>query len=355
VQTWFRQDDIRFTQRGHLGDALRHYESGARLQLNQVEKCVPELEAYTRCLERDLALPSGSVSTTVVASTLPAWAEPHFDSYPAFTVHLRGTKRWFIGPEVCRATLDSFVLGHDDFGLRRFFDGQLPDGMPDDALVVDVAPGSVLYMPSGVLHAVQSHEHSFSIAFDLIVPRWSDLVVRRLTEHLQRSARWRGFALGLGETATESQRQDARRELDSLLSELPAALAEVVSDPDEILLGALPRLMPPPRRRYRLGKEATIRMVAPEGRDDEGIHVHVDHPVAGASEIEITPELAPFCRWLLEGGRSFSETDALHASRGALQSNVRQLMLAFLETGGLEAVAPGADASRPATSEGAEE
>lgn len=343
LQTWLPQGDVRYTRTGALSDALADYGRGARLQFNRVELCVPALKASLDRIERDLTLPLGAVTATLVASTKGALAEPHFDNYPAFTIHLRGTKRWLVDAkrEACPNTLDSFVLGYSDVDrIRRFYDGELPTEMPADAEVVDMRPGSVLYMPRGVLHTVDSNEHALALAIDCVIPSWADVIGRDLTARLNRSVEWRGFALGLGPGADSQRRRAAREQLTLLLAELPRVIKQLQESPDEVLDTASPPLMPGPRRKYRLHPRAQTRLERRREHDEEVWCLFIEHTDHGPSEIEITPELAPFCRWVLEQKDGFLAVDAAYAAQGALQSNLRQLLVALLETGSIEAIEP---------------
>lgn len=339
VQTWFSDEDIRHTHWGRIDEARHHYDHGARLQLNQAENAIPELHELIGRLERDLGLPLGTASTTIIASPPGARAYPHFDSYPQFTVQLQGRKRWTMGPQLCPCSLHSHVLGDDDTRMRQFYDEPLPTVMPPDTVELEVTPGDVLYVPSGLAHAVESVDHAISIAFDLVVPRWTNLVTKRITDALERALPWRSFALGLGPTATASQRERAERTARELLADLRHRLARIVDDPQGLLDVAPTGLLPAASRRLELTPGVMAELSPPSGEAvGEGWRIRVEHPEQGASEIEVTESLVPLCRWLLDRRGPFSDVEALHSSRGALQANVRELLVALLETGALRVV-----------------
>lgn len=339
LQTWFPEGDIRHTHWGRHHEARRHYDGGARLQLNQAENCVPELYALMGALELDLGLPLHTVSTTVIASPPGARAEPHMDSYPQFTVQLGGRKRWRVGAQICPYSLHSFVLGEDDTPMHRFYGQALPARMAPDARELEVSPGDVLFMPSGQLHAVESVDHALSIAFDLVIPRWSELVTRWLSDELNRSLMWRSFALGLGSTAPGPRRRDAQATIARLLSGLPRHLAGMLEDPAQVLEAVGAGILPPASRWLERDPKVVLELCPPtRAARGEGWVLRGEHPREGRFEIELTTSLVRLCRWILARSDRFLDVEAYYASAGALEANVRQLLATLLDTGALRGI-----------------
>lgn len=338
MQTWFPADDIRYTHWGRHGSARAAYDEGARLQFNQAERWLPELYPLLGALERDLALPLDSASCTILATPPGARAVPHIDSYPQFTVQWIGDKRWSVGPEVCPYSLASIVMDENPEAARSFFDGDLPRGMTPDAAEHRVRPGDVLFVPSGVLHAVESLDHSISIAFDLVIPRWTEVITNELVAQLSRSERWRSFALGLGSTASAEQRGAAVAAAGALLAELPAAVARLQAEPERCLDAVRTSILRREWTHLAPAPAASLHLLAP-ALDRPQWTVEIDHPRHGRSEIEINDELVAASRWIVARRDPFTDVQALYAARGAHAANVGQLLQALVECHGLRPVA----------------
>jgi 50S ribosomal protein L16 3-hydroxylase len=323
-------DERRFGDLLRATDALERYERGAVLQFNAVERWVPRLTGILRGLELELGLALGTASCSLFASAIGGEVYAHFDADPAFSVQLSGSKRWFVAPqEHIENPLHNHVCGTPRGAISDYFDGPLPEQMPEGAQVVEMRPGSVLFIPRGYLHATKSHESSLSMTFDLHIPHWSQVLVRYLARRLNRSVAWRGHALG----TTSLDDGKALAELEGLLPELRAVMDELAGDPGAVLGDAEPRLLPGPPKRYRRAEGVPVELAEERSRWT----VRVDHPRLGRSEIAISPELAPLCRWMASIDREFVDRDALSHAGAAGSLDVGAVLSALIETGALEA------------------
>lgn len=84
-----------------------------------------------------------------------------------------------------------------------FFDscstaGGADEDHTDDVHVVDLAPGDVLYFPSGMWHCVETVEDSLSINFSISGLRWLDVMLPSVQSFLARNAGLRAKVVGLG-------------------------------------------------------------------------------------------------------------------------------------------------------------
>jgi hypothetical protein len=90
---------------------------------------------------------------------------------------------------------------------------------------VDVAPGTLLYVPRGTVHHTGAGEPSWSLNLSYSPATWLDLLQVGLRQRLAASPRWRGIVTGVGGDAAA---RDANR--------LPVLLAELrtlLDDPQE--------------------------------------------------------------------------------------------------------------------------
>ncbi|WP_437839889.1 JmjC domain-containing protein [Sorangium sp. So ce1153] len=339
VSVWY-PDDEALEQRTYgkllrAPDTIDYYERGALLQFNKVERWVYALEPVLRTLERELGIPSGAATCSLFASTVGGRVLPHFDTDPAFSVQLRGSKRWWVAPQTqVEQPLHNFVCGTPASLIGAYHDGPLPEGMPADAQEIEMRPGSVLFLPRGTLHATRSHADSLAVTFDLQFSSYAQGLAQLLSAELHRSPRFRRPLLG----------QRARAEdLDSLLAEARRVLDRLARDPAAILEVLDPPLLPGPRRRYRRG-EAAVDVRSRASGADPGWHVAVTDPRRGRAEIEVPPELVPLCRWIAAQRAPFEDRDLLANAAGLQRLDVQAIVEAFLESGALESNAAGAPA-----------
>ncbi|MEX1364196.1 MAG: hypothetical protein AB1Z98_13805, partial [Nannocystaceae bacterium] len=104
-------------------DALAHYDRGALLQFNKVERWVPRLVEILRGLELELELPVGTATCSLFASTVGGEVFTHLDADPAFSLQLSGSKRWFVGPqEHIDEPLHNHVCGTPAGPIAEYFD-----------------------------------------------------------------------------------------------------------------------------------------------------------------------------------------------------------------------------------------
>jgi hypothetical protein len=158
-------------------EARELYLAGFTLYLWNIESEV--FAPWTHALDAELGLPSGTVVTNAFVSRRSAGTAAHFDSQDLFVVQLVGEKRWRIAPnEDVRYPTRNHIAGmplHPDLEL------QAPRGMarklPDGARTIDLHPGSVMFVPRGTWHEVETlSEQSFHLVFQARVPTWSDLL-----------------------------------------------------------------------------------------------------------------------------------------------------------------------------------
>jgi 50S ribosomal protein L16 3-hydroxylase len=206
------------------------HRSGMALILNGVDRFLPLVADWLTELRLELGLPLECEPRSIVYAT-PAGAgnSPHFDANANFVVQLRGTKRWHLAPNhhVPHPT-DRWAMNETGLSaeLAGYVDAPLPTQMPTDTEVIDLEPGSVLFVPRGYWHATEADEETLAINFTFGQPTWADLVLVALRKRLLRDGEWRVLANDpsrVAEMLARLQSEVERLELPEVLEALDAA------------------------------------------------------------------------------------------------------------------------------------
>lgn len=120
------------------------YAEGYTIVLNGVERFVPEVRRLTNAIALDC-----DYETQVNLYATPPAAQgftPHFDDHDVLVLQLRGTKTWHVH-------LSTPIVVPERFRQReRAVDTALL-GIPER---LGLAPGDVLYLPRGLIHAAET-------------------------------------------------------------------------------------------------------------------------------------------------------------------------------------------------------
>ena len=260
------------------------HRNGMALILNGVERFLPVVAQWLTELRLELGLPLECEPRSIVYAT-PSGAgnSPHFDANANFVVQLRGTKRWHVAPNrhVPHPT-DRWAMNETGLSpeLAGYVEGPLPTQMPADTEVIDLKPGSVLFVPRGYWHATEADEDTLAINFTFGQPTWADLTLVALRKRLLKDPAWRDLANDPSRVA-------------EMLAGLQAQVERL--EPAEVL-GAL--------------DEAPLYLLVPEG------FLRVEDAKVLASlgaeefEIEVDESLHALLAWIGEQGSPFSTEDA---------------------------------------------
>jgi JmjC domain len=168
-------------------------------------------------------LPRGVEGRCIVyANPTSETVVPHFDANANFVVQLRGVKRWRLAPnDWVENPTDRYAINMKapPPTLAAYARSPAPTAMPADAQVVDLQPGSVLFVPRGMWHATESLQEALSLNFTFSQPCWADLVTAEIRRRLIRHPRWRALADGV-HAADFDARATASARLDELLDRL---------------------------------------------------------------------------------------------------------------------------------------
>ncbi|MDC0749705.1 JmjC domain-containing protein [Polyangium mundeleinium] len=245
-----------------IEEAYHLYQIGFTLYVYDVDS--PAFNAWKVALAEELNLPPGGVVMTAFASRPGAGSRAHFDAQENFMVQVRGHKRWRIAPNkhVAYPSDNYFVGSEPNATLRKQIQGPLPQDIPEDALTVDMQPGSVMFLPRGYWHETDTVEDSLHWVVQAQVPIWSD-VLQFILKHtpLMHELPWRSPVArawkGTGPSADLMRELGAKlRELGSWLEQanaeelLGSAVREQVQqEMIQSIKAAQPTLNPPPEGR----------------------------------------------------------------------------------------------------------
>jgi hypothetical protein len=142
------------------------YDAGCTIVLEGVERFIPALRPLCRALERDLAIRVGRINVEVFCARAAGHARPHFDSSFTFNCQVQGTKTWHIGShDSVRFPPAGMFLGRAPNNvLTQVFNAPLPKSIESGETIVAV-PGTVVFLPPGVLHETRTESGSYAIAF----------------------------------------------------------------------------------------------------------------------------------------------------------------------------------------------
>ncbi len=262
--------------------AAAMYGEGLALIFDRVDRFFPLVAQWVEQLRLELALPARCEARSIIYAT-PAGGgnSPHFDANVNFVVQLRGTKRWRLAPNVhVRHPTDRFAMNQQTASeeLEAYVEGPFPTRLPDDAEVIDLVPGSVLFVPRGCWHATEAGGDTLAINFTFSQPTWADGVLLALRKRLLKDDAWRELASG---------------------PVSPMLLTELLHEVEALTTGDVFAALDG-RPSYQLVEDAFLRVedgVAMVSLSEEEF------------ELEVDARLHPVLEWLVEQPESFSLED----------------------------------------------
>ncbi len=199
-------------------DAAKLFKNGMGLLFNEVQPLSPVLKDWLEVLRKDLGLSSQTYSRCLVYATPDGkGTAPHFDQNINFVIQVHGTKTWRLAPNhhvknpMTRHTMGSAP----DPELDTYLEDDLPTQMPDNAQIVVLKPGSVLFVPRGYWHSTEALSEALALNFTFTAPTWIDLFTMALRSRLALWPEWRETANGVSDP---ENRDTAEAYLETLLA-----------------------------------------------------------------------------------------------------------------------------------------
>jgi hypothetical protein len=284
------------------------YEMGLSIYLPDISPNVPGAEAFLRQLEADLGVATGSCHITVWASPKEDGAATHFDCEDVFSIQLTGTKRFEVAPMKDYAFPVGTQFGPDAQPYDEMY-AQIENGFPEaveaEFRLVDMKPGSVLFVPRGTWHRTTAEQDSFAISIGIRPPTVMDSFLEQLRFVLLQDPEWRRPLYGAYGSGV--QRRQALERAQKVLT-TAAEMTRAVTSTD---------LAPPPEaeqlrnveRTTRFQREIRTRIAFEPGNGAEILHVKAWSLEAGERDtltLNVPPQFSTVFRWLAESRSAFS-------------------------------------------------
>ena len=226
--------------------ALNFFESGMALYFN-LSSFFEDTREWTNLLAGDLGQLQSRCKASLFITPANWTTEQHFDPNENFTIQLRGHKRWNIAPnQSVRHAVDRFTCSDDAIPPRMstyyFYKNLAP---PDSTCSEEMMPGSMLYLPRGHWHSVESLTESVSLNFCVVPETWASFLTPIIERLLTTSPELREVVNGaVGPALTRAAAFERLREILPLLSRLIANVRPEQIFPEIAGIPALQSLSP---------------------------------------------------------------------------------------------------------------
>jgi hypothetical protein len=291
------------------------YRMGLTVQFEDIAPCIAATASDLRQLESELGIVRGSARASAFASPQTDGLSVHFDAQDLFSIQLRGTKRFRIAPvgELRYPYGTQFVPDNEPFD---FLYPQVADGFPDPAIaeftMVDMQPGSVLFLPRGTWHATEAGGDSLSVSIGIYLPSAADCVLEQLQLLLLQEPDWRRPLYG--GWGNGAMRDAAAAQLAKLLARLPRDCASLRVDDVLSALRSTEQRLAGIARESRFQKTPHSRLEIEPASSARGYaHEVVMIKIADANygdrttmRLEVAPEAAAVFRWIGQSCAAFS-------------------------------------------------
>jgi hypothetical protein len=187
-------------------NAAALWQMGLTVYFPDVTPYVRGLEALLRQLETELGVRAGSARCGAFASPPGDGLACHYDAEDVISIQLAGRKRFHLAPVAELPTPYGMQYGPGSAPYNDLYPqvaGPFPDWQRAHFESVDMAPGSVLFMPRGTWHRSEALSESLAVSIILRPPTLLDSALEQLRLMLLQDERWRRPLYGLGRN-TES-------------------------------------------------------------------------------------------------------------------------------------------------------
>lgn len=285
--------------------AARAYENGHSVEFD-FSACDPVTAEWCDALCRELRISAPQTFAEIVLSPGGKALPKHFDSVEVLIVQLRGEKRWLVAPneQVAYPPIGYIPGFGSDLRDTMMARADIPDysklgfttEMPADSRVIDMRPGSVLFLPRGWWHQTEVDAPSTSLSVVLSMKTMAELlgdVVKRTTRRLDH---WR-------RPAHLARRKDVRStqvSLAKMLRELDAQLEQAL---DSVVGFSKPKT---DERSFVVSEGVTIEVASSDGPASA---VRFTAPNREDIEMMLPENLAVFLQWMFDA-RQFTHAEA---------------------------------------------
>lgn len=201
-------------------DARKLFENGIALMFDHAERVSSELATWLEAIRLDLRFSSLTQSRCLLYATPDTKGTAmHFDQNANFVLQLHGKKKWWLAPNTSVTNpLSRHTLGLPvDPEMQSYVTQPMPTKMPSDAKMIELTPGSLLFVPAGMWHATLAEGDALALNFTYHAPAWLDLLTSALRSRLALSPEWRATAHGV---SAPLRRDAACAQFDGLINDL---------------------------------------------------------------------------------------------------------------------------------------
>lgn len=198
---------------------------GLAARFSELDGYLPGATPWLRELEKDLGVPEGAAQLHAFINAENIGLSAHCDPTEHIVIQLAGTKTFRLrhNPLTRHPSMSHSAEREPTRNALAQATHGFPDWpeLPDDAETVELAPGSVLFMPRGMYHETRGGKggRSVTLVIQVAMPNYAQLVTRYLADYLAQSPAWRAPAVGAWSTDTSTCEHAASR-LAELIAEI---------------------------------------------------------------------------------------------------------------------------------------
>jgi ribosomal protein L16 Arg81 hydroxylase len=208
-------------------NARDFYKFGLGIQFVRVNDCIPASKEWVTNIEMELGVPKGTANLNIFASPKGGGFFSHYDPGEIFLIQIRGRKRVRVARNKISNPPAAYNLRFTaDPDLFPVYPRGFPLRPPADSEVIDLVPGSVLFLPGGTWHQTLAvRGESLGGSLTIHFPDTIRLLSKVLRSHLLQSPKWRRPVYGA--LGTEAQRRAELDRLSTLMAELRDLLPRI--------------------------------------------------------------------------------------------------------------------------------
>lgn len=194
-------------------DARLSYGRGATLSFDRLEKFSQPVRSALADMSVALNVPAPAFNSAIFVSPQNEGVPMHFDGKENIIVQLCGKKRWFISANhmISYPSHDYLPDAPRQSELQLYASLPLENYPPAPETIIDLEPGSVLFLPRGFWHQTAAIEDSVSLSIAIATPTRLELLLGDLRATLVQDPIWRSPVIA--RRATENWRASAEDEL----------------------------------------------------------------------------------------------------------------------------------------------
>jgi 50S ribosomal protein L16 3-hydroxylase len=207
-------------------DAKKLFNNGMGLLFNEADRLSPVLQTWLKNIRTDLGISAQTYSRCLIYATPDGkGTAPHFDQNINFVLQISGTKIWKLAPnEQLKNPLTRHTMGSEPSEeMDSYLEEEFPLSMPENAINLELKPGSLLFVPRGYWHATEAKGEALALNFTFTAPTWIDLFTTALRSRLALWPEWRETANGVSDP---ERLDEAEAYLETLLAGLKEDLPQ---------------------------------------------------------------------------------------------------------------------------------